>query len=83
MYHYTKLGVLFKNMFTLFISMCVRLYTCVYMCVGMCAFHMWRLLWLWGCSESYQSDSSFGFSKLRDFVLKRDCLGPNLREFSR
>lgn len=34
MYHYTKLGVLFKNMFTLFISMCVRLYTCVYMCVG-------------------------------------------------
>lgn len=30
MYHYAKLGVLFKNMFTLFISMCVRLYTCVY-----------------------------------------------------
>lgn len=35
-YHSTKLGVFFKNIFTLFISMCVRLYTCVYMCVGMC-----------------------------------------------
>lgn len=30
MYHYTKLGVFFKNIFTLFISVCETIYMCVY-----------------------------------------------------